>query len=218
MEAFELIDDRVLTHLSPRDFETLLRTLASIQFPKEDDATVLLASETEDERKKGEISWQIGRRLRALRAKTGSASLELRQYVEATRKGIVSKRARLTADPHSSSPVNTEFYARHGLTAALKTANVSTNVGKYIMIQAATDKVESLIMAKTGFEDVRQLSESLIVMGTSALKSDTIGASMAFASMLVHLRHALNGGKRRSKDSWDFLITRALIPALMAKT
>jgi hypothetical protein len=200
MESFELADDRAISHMLPRDFETLLRELATLQFPSTIYAATLLTSVTCEELRQGRIAWQVGRRLRALRAKTGTSEKEVRQFVEAKREGVRTTRARLTVHPFSTSTVNSEFYVQHGVMVALKTAEVSNPAEPYLVVDAMTRPLSTVVDEAIGWEDGDRVLEGLFQLGASVLSADdAVGAVLAFGALLVHMRGAVGAGKRKGE-------------------
>ena len=237
MESFELADDHTLARLDKASFDTVLRTLAGVQFPPSavDD---VLSSETHEERLKGETAWQVGRMLRALRERTGIAARELRQYVEVTYDGVKVTQARMAEDPRSNSIANSEFYARHGLTVALKAAAATKHVGAFLATNASKTAVTSVLRKATGWEANARVSEDLVRLGLAVARTDAQGSLLAFAHLLVHVRRSVlkktkyeavglsdilgeTAAKVFGVDSGtqiDELLVRAMIPAMLAKT
>lgn len=216
MEAFELVDDRALSRLSPRDFEILLRTLASEQFPLDDGKhSILLSSETADEQYQADIEWQVGRQLRALRAKTGTAMQELHMYVEAKKTGIRSTRARLAVDPRSSSAVNSEFYARHGLTVALKSAQVGSKVGVFIVTGMVARKLGKETRKITGWQHSGKVANSLVSLGLAVHTKNPKAAATAVAALILYLRQALITRSAKASDTTSSSVESPLVQALL---
>jgi len=189
LESLELFEGEGLARLSPKNFEVLLRTLATVQFPAT--AAICLSSESKHSEMEGNTAWNVGRRLRAISASTGTATNALQVYMRAHGDRVRATRAHIATDPRSNSPVNSQFYAKYGLDVAMGAARAAKFVGPYLIRKRTAFTIGKVVSEAMGWRDMRNVVESIIELSLAAATSDQKGTGLAFAKLLIYLRDEL---------------------------
>jgi hypothetical protein len=185
--SFESLDKGAINRLSPKDFNILLTTLASLRIP--DLQSEALSSDTEEERQKSSLMMQLFRQTRAIANNTGSDTTTYKNYVTIKKDNMKHKQARLRADPESSKAINSSFWMKHGIDMALRTKKSIVPMISIMMWSSVIQIGGQYLEAGMTWKRAPLVVRSAINIVTSIAKKDPKMATQAAAELMAAYRY-----------------------------